>query len=151
VTRRRDETTPEITPVRRFMFFRLAVSSSSKRARGASNLSSAILPAMSLIIERGGMPGATGESGVVAVSLRAFPRPLFLRSYPTRRPRGLSTRLMLRSRRPCRNINEELPRAHAHTRTRALAHSRTHTPSGASARTLRAHSLSLSHARARTN
>lgn len=39
-------------PVSKFMFFRLAVSSSSKRARGASNFNSAILPAMSLIIER---------------------------------------------------------------------------------------------------
>lgn len=59
------------------MFFRLAVSSSSKRARGASNFNSAILPAMSLIIEREGVPGATGELvGVVAaVSFRTFPRP----------------------------------------------------------------------------
>lgn len=39
-------------PVSKFMFLRLAVSSSSKRARGASNFNSAILPAMSLIIER---------------------------------------------------------------------------------------------------
>lgn len=55
--RKRDVT----APVRRFMFFRLAVSSSSKRARGASNFNSAILPAMSLIIEREGVPGAAGQ------------------------------------------------------------------------------------------
>jgi len=130
-------------PVRRFMFLRLAVSSSSKRARGASNLSSAILPAMSLIIERGGMPGATEESGVVAVSFRAFPRPLFLRSYPTR-PRGLSTRLTLRSRRPCRGTSTRSD--HAHTRTRARTH-RAEPPREPCER----HSLSSSHARARTN
>lgn len=39
-------------PVSKFIFFKLAVSSSSKRARGASNFNSAILPAMSLIIDR---------------------------------------------------------------------------------------------------
>lgn len=40
-----------LAPVSRFMFLMLAVSSSSKRARGASNFNSEILPAMSLIIE----------------------------------------------------------------------------------------------------
>ena len=44
-------------PVSRFMFLILAVSSSSKRARGASNFNSAILPAMSLIIEWVKPPG----------------------------------------------------------------------------------------------
>lgn len=70
------------------MFFRLAVSSSSKRARGASNFNSAILPAMSLIIEREGIPGATGEFGVVAAvsfhTSEAAPTPLFSTVYPTR-------------------------------------------------------------------
>lgn len=60
-------------PVRRFMFFKLAVSSSSKRARGASNFNSAILPAMSLIIEREGVTRARrGEFGVVTESASRF-------------------------------------------------------------------------------
>lgn len=60
------------------MFFRLAVSSSSKRARGASNFNSAILPAMSLIIEREReYRGATGEFGVAAERVSEISRFLF--------------------------------------------------------------------------
>lgn len=65
------------------MFFRLAVSSSSKRARGASNFNSAILPAMSLIIEREReYRGATGEFGVAAERVSEISRFLFFSFVP---------------------------------------------------------------------
>lgn len=98
------------------MFFRLAVSSSSKRARGASNFNSAILPAMSLIIEReGGTGGATGEFGVAAERgprfRNAAPRTYAERTavYPTR------SREPRRRRQRDRNMQEVRDEARAHT------------------------------------
>jgi len=112
-------------PVRMFMFFRLAVSSSSKRARGASNFNSAILPAMSLIIEREGVSaGATQKFDVVAERVSRFLRPrkknrLLVAVYPTRSRESRSRRRRRRDR-TCRRCDD----ARAYTRTHQHAHPR---------------------------
>lgn len=113
------------------MFFRLAVSSSSKRARGASNFNSAILPAMSLIIEREGVNrGRDGEFGVAAERVSRFRRP--------RRGTDASPPFTRRDRENRDDVDDATEhvggattRVHAHTlthtrsRARAFTHTRT--------------------------